>query len=57
MNGITPTEFFTDYASRLQGVLAATDWSNVSYWPATYLDTGERSARFFFVAMVEVEVM
>ena len=30
MNGITPTEFFTGYASRLQGVLATADWSNVS---------------------------
>lgn len=30
MNGITPTEFFTGYASRLQGVLAVTDWSKVS---------------------------
>ncbi len=29
MNGITPTEFFTGYASRLQGVLATADWSNV----------------------------
>ena len=30
MNGITSTEFFTGYASRLQGVLATTDWSKVS---------------------------
>ena len=30
MKGITPTEFFTGYASRLQGVLAVTDWSKVS---------------------------
>ena len=30
MNNITPTEFFTGYASRLQGVLATTDWSKVS---------------------------
>ena len=30
MNDITPTEFFTDYASRLQGVLATADWSMVS---------------------------
>jgi D-sedoheptulose 7-phosphate isomerase len=30
MNNIKPTEFFTGYASRLQGVLAVTDWSKVS---------------------------
>jgi D-sedoheptulose 7-phosphate isomerase len=30
MKCITPTEFFTGYASRLQGVLADTDWSKVS---------------------------
>ena len=30
MSVIQPTEFFTGYASRLQGVLATADWSNVS---------------------------
>ena len=30
MSGIKPTEFFTGYASRLQVVLANTDWSMVS---------------------------
>jgi D-sedoheptulose 7-phosphate isomerase len=30
MNVTQPKEFFTDYASRLQGVLATADWSKVS---------------------------
>ena len=30
MNDIKHTDFFNDYASRLQGVLATADWSNVS---------------------------
>jgi D-sedoheptulose 7-phosphate isomerase len=30
MNDITPTEFFTGYASRLQGVLATADWTKLA---------------------------
>ena len=30
MNDIKHTDFFNDYASRLQGVLATADWSNIS---------------------------
>ncbi len=47
MTSVTPTEFFTGYASRLQGVLADTDWSKVSLLSSDMLECWREKRQVF----------
>ena len=49
MRSLKPIEFFTGYASRLQGVLAATDWSKVSLLASDMLRCWREKRQVFII--------